>query len=290
MYEKISLEIKNGEVREIKLKEEGKVKILELPVKVEVKEGSFLHIGATPSPLTEKKGAIFKVDRTPVIPATSFKGALRHQLELLFIEKREEFSKIFNINEDDKKLLKPCIPSPRRTKAEEELINSGNYRNTHCEIKINEKISVGGNGICPVCYFMGATGLMGFLRFNNLYPKNEGNVIDQTNIRIDRKTGTAAHGAKVDGEQVKPGTVFRGAIDIVVSEPILEMQKIQFGDARKIENVIIDKWLEYWGEEDKTKRAKILIEKVIIPAINNIKLLGGQKSRGGGKVNTKVEL
>jgi CRISPR/Cas system CSM-associated protein Csm3 (group 7 of RAMP superfamily) len=300
MREKISIKI-NEQEKEFEIKEEGKMKILELPIKIEVAKESFLHIGAAPSPLTGKKGAVFKVDRTPVIPATSFKGALRHQLELLFIEKTDEFAQLFNIPGNEKELLKPCIPSPRPTKAEKELINSGKYRKQHCEIKVDEdKVSIpkadgkeDGKeiGICPVCYFMGAAGLMGFLRFSNFLPESEGSVIDQTNIRIDRKTGTAAHGAKVEGEQVKPGTVFKGTIGIVISEPILEMQGIRFGDARKIGDVVIDKWLEYWGEEEeKTERIKTLIEKVIIPAIENIKLLGGQKSRGGGKVNVKVEV
>ena len=290
MSGKISLEI-NGQTKEIEFKEEGKVKILELPVKIEVAEGSFLHIGAAPSPLTEKKGAIFKVDRTPVIPATSFKGALRHQLELLFIEKADEFAELFNIPNDKKDLLKPCIPSPKPTKAEEELITVGKYRKQHCEIRVDDRdIKVPPDGICPVCYFMGSAGLMGFLRFSNLYPESEGDIIDQTNIRIDRNTGTAAHGAKVEGEQVKPGTAFKGTISIVISEPILEIHGIQFGDARKLGDKVIDKWLEYWQERDKTKRAKTLIEKVIIPAMESIKLLGGQKSRGGGKVNVKVEV
>ncbi len=304
MSEKISREI-NGQTKEIAFKEEGKIKILELPVKIEVAEGSFLHIGAAPSPLTEKKGAIFKVDRIPVIPATSFKGALRHQLELLFIEKADEFTKIFNIPDDKKDLLNPCIPSPDPSKAEEELINLGKYRKkaklgkkeiSGCQISVDDKnilipeINDQKIGICPVCYFMGTTGLMGFLRFSNFYPESEGSVIDQTNIRIDRKIGTAAARAKVDGEQVKPGTVFSGSISIVIFEPILEMQGIQFGDARKLGNKVIDKWLEYWDEKDKTKRTKTLIEKVMIPAIENIKLLGGQKSRGGGKVNVKIEV
>lgn len=285
MSEKIKISI-GGLEKAMEVKKEGKMKILELPIRIEVAKGSFLHIGAAPSPLTEKKGAVFKVDRTPVIPATSFKGALRHQLELRFIEKIDKFADLFNV--ENKEMLKPCISSPRPSKAEEELINVGKYRK-HCEIKVDDRqISVGDLGICPVCYFMGCTGLMGFLRFSNFYPEGEGSVIDQTNIRIDRKTGTAAHGAKVEGEQVKPGTVFKGSISIVISEPILEMQGIQFGDAREINDVVIDKWLESWNETDKDKRVKILIENILFPAIQNIKVLGGQRSRGAGRVSVNV--
>jgi len=249
MSEMIKIKI-DGEEKEFKTKREGKATILELPVKIEVAKDSFLHIGAAASPLAEKDAAVFKVGRTPVIPATSFKGAMRHQLELLFIEKVEEFAQIFDIPNNKKNMLKPCIPSPRPTKAEEELVKLG-YREQKrrrdivtegCWIEVDEKdVKIPPLGICPVCYFMGTTGLMGFLRFSNFYPEGEGSVIDQTNIRIDRKTGTAAHGAKVEGEQVKPGTIFKGSISIVISEPILEMQGIQFGDARKIGNKAIDK-------------------------------------------------
>ena len=304
MREKMKIKIGESE-KEFEMKPEGKVMVLELPVKIEVAKDSFLHIGAAASPLTEKDAAIFKVGTTPVIPATSFKGALRHQLELLLIEKIDEFAQQFNIPNNKKYLLKPCIPTTRPSKAEEELINSGKYRKraklknkeiVGCQISVDyeniliPKIDGQDVGICPVCYFMGTTGLMGFLRFSNFYPESEGGVIDQTNIRIDRKTGTAAHGAKVEGEQVKPGTVFKGNINIVISEPILQMQGIQFGDARKIGNEVIDKWLENWKETDREKRVKSLVEEVLIPAINNIRELGGQKSRGAGKVDVRVNI
>ena len=37
------------------------------------------------------------------------------------------------------------------------------------------------------------------------------------------------------------------------------------------------------GRKRKKNRAKILVEKIIIPTVQNIKVLGGQKSRGAGK-------
>ncbi len=268
---------------EINFKQEGKVELLLLPICITVEEGSFLHIGTAPSPLTEKKGAIFKVDRIPVIPATSFKGALRNQLELLLIEKLTELKESLKLDDDN--ILKPCVPAPRPTRAEKELINSGTYRGDHCEIRSDEeKIEVGNSGICPVCYFMGATGIMGFLRFTNFYAEEGDWLIDQINIRIDRKTGTAAHRAKVDGEQVKPGTIFTGAVELINKTP----QGFEFGHPRKIGNVIIDKWLEKRADQDNNRRKKILIEKILLPAIQNVKLLGGQKSKGAGKVKVEI--
>ena len=276
---------------EMPVKNEGNIEILTMKVKIAVEEDSFLHIGSSPSPLTEKKAAVFKVDRTPVIPASSFKGALRNQMELLIIQNLSNLKTLFNV--DDENNLKPCIPAPRPTKSEQELLNLG-YRGSmvdkkytgHCEIQVDEdEIKILNLGICPVCYFMGATGIMGFLRFSNFYPPEGAWLVDQTNIRIDRKTETAAPKAKVDGEQIKPGTIFSGTIEIINKTP----QGFEFGNPRKIGNTVIDLWLEKWRESDTNKRKKLLIETLLAPAIQNIKFLGGQKSKGAGKVKVEIE-
>lgn len=270
---------------------EGNVEIIPISISITVEDRSFLHIGAAPSPLTEKKGSVFKVDRTPVIPATSFKGALRNQMELLFIKSIKELKEIFNPRNDDN--IRPCIPSSKPTKAEVELLGNG-YRGKmddikytgHCEIQADENsVTMTDLGICPVCYFMGATGIMGFLRFSNYYPGEGDWLVDQTNIRIDRKTNTSAHRAKVDGEQVKPNTKFTGVIEVINKTP----QGFEFGLPRKIGDKTIDKWLENWNETENEKRKQILIEKILFPAIQNIKLLGGQKSRGAGKVKVEIK-
>ncbi|MGC8979303.1 RAMP superfamily CRISPR-associated protein [Caldisericum sp.] len=269
---------------------EGNVEIVSINVSITVEDGSFLHIGAAPSPLTEKKGSVFKVDRTPVIPATSFKGALRNQMELLLIKEKDNLKTLFAILDDN--LIKPCIPAPNPAKSEQELFSFG-YRGKiedkkytgHCEIQVDENnVNISELGICPVCYFMGATGIMGFLRFSNYYPGEGDWLVDQTNIRIDRKTNTAAQRAKVDGEQVKPNTKFAGTIEIINKTP----QGFEFGQPRKIGEKTIDPWLEKWTEQDINNRKKTLIEKILFPAIQNIKLLGGQKSRGAGKVKVEI--
>jgi len=281
----------NGKTIDLSPNNKGKIELHSLKVSITVEEGSFLHIGGSPSPLTEKKGAVFKVNRIPVIPATSFKGALRHQMELLLIEQFTNYKSLFSPENDD--FLKPCIPASKLTKAENEMLSKG-YRGTvdssgkylgHCKVQADEnRINTGELSICPVCYFMGCAGIMGFLRFNNFYPPEGDWLIDQTNIRIDRKTQTAAKGAKVDGEQVKPGTIFSGRIEIINKTP----QGFEFSQSRKIGDVVIDKWLEKWSENDISKKKRILIEQILIPAIQNIKLLGGQKSRGAGKVQVEI--
>jgi CRISPR/Cas system CSM-associated protein Csm3 (group 7 of RAMP superfamily) len=285
---KVSLDGKELDLSQTK---EGNIEIVSINLSITVEDYSFLHIGAAPSPLTEKKAAVFKIDRTPIIPASSFKGALRNQMELLIIQNLSRLKNLFNVDDENK--LKPCIPSPRPTKAEVELFEKG-YRGKmegtkytgHCKIQVDEdKITIpDGLGICPVCYFMGATGIMGFLRFSNFYLPEGDWLVDQTNIRIDRKTNTAAQRAKVDGEQVKWGTKFKGKIEIINKTP----QDFKFGYPRKIEDKTIDLWLEKWTEQDSDKRKKTLIEEIIFPAIQNIKLLGGQKSRGAGKVKVEI--
>ncbi|HRU92269.1 MAG TPA: RAMP superfamily CRISPR-associated protein [Candidatus Marinimicrobia bacterium] len=275
------MKVKNVEIVE---KNEGTVKILQIPLTVRVRDGSFLHIGASLSPLTEKKGAIFKVDKKPVIPASSFKGALRNQLEELFINKSDTFMKEFNIR--DAELIKPCLPATNPTKFEKELLSHGTYRNEYCSIQVDgDNIKLSKSGICPVCYLMGCTGIMGFLRIPNFFPEGKAEYIDQTRIRIDRKMNTAAKGAKVDGEQVVPGTIFKGKLETVLQNPNLSLD---FGMSRKVDNDYFDKWLISWSETELKKRQEYIINNIIVPALESIHLLGGWKSVGAGMVNVDI--
>ncbi len=257
--------------------QQGILTVLQIPLKVTVQEGSFLHIGGSPSPLTEKKAPIFSVDGKPAIPASSFKGAFRYQMEQLLINKKDELKSKLGITDDE--LIKPCIPAPRPSKAEQELLGSG-YRG-HCEIKVEEdRVNVPEKGLCPVCYFFGATGLMGFLRIPNFWPEVGEYRIDQTSIRIDRGSETAATGAIVTGEQVKPGTIFKGTLEIIAQQ-----RTFQFGRAREIGGTKVDLWLDGIASKPVEEAQLLLINEILIPALNNITVLGGQKSKGAGKVS-----
>ncbi|MDC8448087.1 MAG: RAMP superfamily CRISPR-associated protein [Nitrospira sp.] len=264
-------------------KQLGNQTVFILPIKVEVAEGSFLHVGGTPSPLTEKKQPVFSVDGQPVIPASSFKGAFRQQVEALLIQKKNSFAASLGLNGSQVGLLKPSIPAPRPSKAEADLIDNG-YRAEHSEIKVEEdRVRVPQSGLCPPSYFFGATGLEGYLRIANFFPLPGEWRIDQTRIRIDRKSQTAAPGAIVTGEQVKPGSVFTGELLI-----FQERQGTPFGRCRTIGGVEIDLWLKQWTEPDNAKRQLFLLNEILIPALNNVQILGGQKSLGGGKVTISL--
>ena len=106
-------------------KQQGILTVFQIPLKITVQEGSFLHIGGSPSPLTEKKAPVFSVDGKPAIPASSFKGAFRYQVEQLLIDKKDDLKSKLEITDD--KLIRPCIPAPRPSRAEQELLNLG-YR------------------------------------------------------------------------------------------------------------------------------------------------------------------
>lgn len=262
-------------------KQEGILNVLQIPLKITVQEGSFLHIGGSPSPLTEKKAPVFSVDGRPVIPASSFKGAFRYQVEQLLISKRNDLKPKLGVTDNEP--IKPCIPAPRPSKGEKELLKAG-YREC-CEIKVEtDRVKVPQAGLCPVCYFFGATGIMGFLRIPNFWPGTGEYRIEQTNIRIDRESGTAASGAIVTGEQVKPGTVFKGVLEIVDKQGAFD-----FGKPRKIGGRKLDLWLDGIASKPADEAKLLLINEVLIPALNNITVLGGQKSKDAGKVRIEVE-
>jgi len=268
------------------IKSQGIIQVFQIPLNITVQQGSFLHIGGTPSPLTEKKGPVFSVDGKPAIPASSFKGALRYQVEQILIAKKNDLKSQFAILTDD--ILNPCIPAARPSHAEKELSHSG-YRGHNCEIKIEEnRVDIPKNhkqsiGLCPVCYFFGATGLMGCLRVPNFWPEVGEHRIEQTSIRIDRKSGTAAKGAIITGEQVKPGTVFKGDLEIVAKQSDFE-----FGRPRVIGGEKVDLWLDGIASKQVHDAQLLLINEILIPALNNIAVLGGQKSKGGGKVTIEI--
>ena len=266
-----------------KSEQQGIMTVFQIPVKISVKEGSFLHIGGTRTPLREKQAPVFSVNGEPVIPASSFKGAFRYQLEQLLINKKNELKAELGIDNCD--LIKPCIPAPNPSKGEKQLALFG-YRERYCNISVEEeKVKVSDDhGICPVCYFFGSGGIMGMLRIPNFWSVTGEHIIDQTNIRIDRKSGTAAIHAKLEGEQVKPRTLFLGELEIVAKQGNFE-----FGRPREIGGKKIDMWLDGIAARPIGEAQLLLINKLLIPALNNITVLGGQKSKGAGKVTVEID-
>jgi CRISPR/Cas system CSM-associated protein Csm3 (group 7 of RAMP superfamily) len=259
---------------------------LKVRVAVEVKEGSFLHIGGSPTPLWEKKAPVFMIGDQPAIPASSFKGAFRNSVENYIIRHKEELRTIFKV--DDTKYLKPCIPASGPTAAERSLLDV--YKEKNCEIRVEEKeIKVPDEGICPVCYLFGANGIMGFLRIPNFLPVTKGlNRLEQTQIGIDRKTKTQRHGAIVHGDQVLPGTKFEGELEIVLNDGNFVFGRPRtMGEGDKL--TILDEWLKNTETEDLDEVRVRIINNLILKPLEQIDRLGGQKSKGAGKITVEVE-
>ncbi|GAI30568.1 unnamed protein product, partial [marine sediment metagenome] len=50
----------------------------------------------------------------------------------------------------------------------------------------------------------------------------------------------------------------------------------------------VDLWLDEIASQDMNKAQLLLINEILIPALNNITVLGGQKSKGAGKVGIEI--
>lgn len=259
----------------------GRVEIMQIPLRVIVANDYFLHVGGSPSPLTEKKLPVLKVNEVPCIPASSFKGAFRYQVEQTFINDEERMKEIFNVSDGSQ--LKPCIPGTRPSAAERSL--NGYRSDKGCEVSVDQKgVKIPDSGVCPVCYLFGAMGLPGFLRIPNFFPEEGSHCIDQTNIRIDRKTQTVVHRATFKGEQVKPKTTFKGNLRIIVKD-----SNFDFGRPREIDHeTVADLWLQGVNQQNLPDVQKRIVNEVLVPALNNVTILGGQKSKGAGDIEISL--
>lgn len=261
-------------------KSSGFEKLIQFEVQVTVASDSFLHIGGATNPISQKKASVFSIEDKPVIPASSFKGAFRNSFERHLIKNHEEL--LEDLNPASGEMLKPCIPSSRATAAENSLLSKG-YRK-YCEYKEEDRRNpCPVHGICPVCYFFGCGGLPGVLRIGNLFTDNLSSIINQTNIRLDRANQTGAHSAKVEGEQVKPGTIFKGTIEIIIGNKFH-----RFGEPRVIKGLTLDKWLTGIQVISLEERQLWLINQLLIPSLEAVTMLGGQRSKGAGKVSVEL--
>jgi hypothetical protein len=282
--------------------ERGATKILALAISVEFLPNSFGHIGTSKFPLTGLDLPVFKIDERPVIPSTSLKGAWRSRFERLLDENLDQLAGSFNT---DPNHLKPCIPTTAPSVAERGKFGNRRWL-TGCQIelgeekvKLNPKHRDGSREfICPVCYFFGANGLQGFLRLSHLSPPvSQAVLYKQTITSRDRAVDGVRSGALASGEFVKGGTRFEG-----VAELLLHDGTFTFGDPRRLNSqgqdhegkpaIVFDRWLENFArdERDSVQRQLVLINKLLIPAFEKIDVLGGHRSKGGGRVKVSIQL
>ncbi|MBX5329347.1 hypothetical protein HM003_08380 [Candidatus Bathyarchaeota archaeon A05DMB-5] len=231
--------------------------------------------GVKPIPgTTDVDSPVVKLGNKIVVQGTSLKGALRHELETYLIDNfLDKTTKRWK-----NPWLKPCIPADERTISADErkLLENGFYKFCCSYPNPNDYI-------CPVCYLLGARGLIGFVNvpFLNM---TKGSVEPLQFIREDRVIGTSARGERGaigKFEAIPEDSIFKGVVTILVEDDILGWK---IGQKRNLTESQGDKWLDS-AEWTKDKVENDLIKN----RLANIKDLGGYRSKGFGQVDIKIK-
>ncbi len=264
-----------------------------------LKTESPFRVGRKKDPFTSVDQPIIMIGNRVAVPGTTLKGALREAIERYLIE-----------NYSNKPGMNPCLPATPQTVTpdEAELIRRGKYKGTSCHypctprnqnnrrckhvINFNnvehwapEEKNAGLHYICPVCYLLGAQGLIGFTTIPFLYA--DISPYELPALRVDRVTGTVATGAygTYRTYQIVPGgTEFRGILQVTLEDPI---KGWKLGEPRPLKDLTLgDLWLKQNQEWQNSKR---IINELIIERLKSIKRLGGLKSQGAGYVKIEVK-
>ena len=233
------------------------------------------RIGAQKDVMSSIANPIARIGGRPVVQGPTLKGALRGAIENYLIE---------NFKGNDQ--LKPCIPSDTKTLSADErnLIREGLYRSDGaCRYRGDQ--SADKKPLCPVCYFLGAMGLPGFVRVPTLFSNNQPEAL--YSVRMERASETAAMRTNRNYQVMPDNADFVGDIEILAEDPA---RIWYFGKKRNKLQYDVDKWLD---EKDlnnvsfSKKNKDDLIQEFIINRLESINLIGGFKSKGCGRV--KIE-
>lgn len=234
------------------------VKNLQITVTAE----SPVRVGGSRDPVRGVDLPMATVAGKPVIPGASLKGAFRFEL-----------ASYLRGLQGDSSLFKPCIPTSAPSPQEEKLAG---FKLRSCAI---QEISDPANSdtICPVCYLLGAQGLTGFVTIPFLYASVSQEEL--TEISVDYSRLTARSGGLRSFEFVPTKATFSGVLQLLVQDTTRgwELGKPRPGFEKQ------DSWLVN-GEWTPEKIEKELIKE----RLEAIKILGGFKSKGFGKVNIRL--
>lgn len=233
------------------------------------------RIGGPEDPLSGEHLRVARVGSNIVVPGPTLKGKLRDALEEWLID-----SYYKNGRWDDEE-LKPCIPSSFRGLSDDEkrLINTGKYRQGgNCHYPCKDDKCKPRHSICPVCYFLGANGLEGFVRVPFL--KTEITPDRLYSARIDRALKTVAGEHNYPYELVAPETRFVGNLEVLRLDTRLQWQ---LGHTRNLAKSRGDQWLK-----NVNASVEQLISDYLINRLESIQFLGGYKSKGFGRVSIEV--
>jgi len=248
---------------------------------VKVRTLSPFRVGGVADPLSQADLPIAIVGGRPCIPGSTLKGALRAEIERWLFANAYDARR--NRWKDDE--WKPCIPVPPTSQEEKRLIEAGRYRDRSCSYGRTDRGRHGdgregrAKTICPVCYLLGAQGLVGFVNVPFLFA--EPGYQNLYSSSIDRASGTVKTGTNRPYQLVPQDTVFAGDLEVILEDDFLGWK---LGSPRPLkENPDADAWLkgEPWEPE---KLARFVVER-----IEAIEHLGGYRSKGCGRVGITVE-
>jgi CRISPR/Cas system CSM-associated protein Csm3 (group 7 of RAMP superfamily) len=241
--------------------------------KVTLETKSPFRIGGKRDPFSSLDQPIVRIGDRVVVPGTSLKGAIREEMERYIIK-----------NHADENNLKPCIPSSERMLSDDErkLIQEGAYRGASCHYPCDhEKEHSTKHSICPVCYLLGAQGLVGFVTVPFLYASVTSGELPAT--RIDRVTRTVAEGTHRFYQIIPAGVKFEGMMTVIFED---KLRKWYLGNPRPLQgNTQGDSWLTSAGW-DKDK----IVKDLIIDRVQSVGILGGLRSSGAGEVAITVHV
>lgn len=231
------------------------------------------RIGALQNVMSAVDNPVTTIGGRVVIQGSSLKGALRYAIEEYLID-----------TYPSDPTMKPCIPSAFNTLSadEKKMIEKGVYREGGgCSYSSNPRNRT--DSICPVCYLLGAQGLVGFVRVPYLYTNVPAE--EMYAVRIDRALGVVSEKTNRDFQVIADGVNFVGQLEVVVRDTV---KGWELGKPRIIDKQsgigANDSWLNsgIWNSEK-------IVDELIVKRLKAVGLLGGFKSKGCGKVEIKVE-
>ncbi|MBE0481072.1 MAG: hypothetical protein IBX68_08840 [Dehalococcoidia bacterium] len=233
--------------------------------KVEATTLEPFRIGAIQDPMSGIDNPVASVGKRPVIQGPSLKGALRAEIEQHLI-----------LQYSGTPEMMPCIPSSVNALSAEErqLIQAKKFRDDGACVYSDKQKS---SSICPACYFLGAQGLVGFTRVPYLYCDTAPETL--YSVRIDRATGVVRERTNRDYQLLPDGTTFTGKMELLLFDPT---RNWELGRPRP-QLTGLDNWLSVrnWAQQD-------LLNEFIVQRLEAIRIIGGFKSKGFGRVKIMV--
>jgi CRISPR/Cas system CSM-associated protein Csm3 (group 7 of RAMP superfamily) len=227
------------------------------------------RIGGIADPMAAAENPVALVGSRATIPGSSLKGALRASIEeylisLYYDQQNGQWRR-------EQMPMQPCMAGTRLSQGEEKLVREGKYRREQCIYPLRNQ-----NGsICPACYLLGAQGLTGFVRVPFLFSEVSPDAL--YSARIDRATHTVAQGTNRPYQLIPPQAKFEGMLYLTLSDDVLGWT---LGQPRPSGG---DVWLRNgsWSQQR-------IITDFLVERLESLRLLGGYKSKGFGKVKITV--